>query len=133
MAAGEALAVDGADETGPSTNLRSATPWDPQVLMDMLSLDYVLAVVFTDGNGLVLHSQVRADVPYQIGDITDIAIGALSRAGDALEIGPLGIAACLYRGGILVAARSNVTNVAVLAKANANLGQLLNQVRRIFR
>jgi hypothetical protein len=107
--------------------------WDASVLADLTDLTYTRAVVFTDGAGNVLHRVTRAEPPEAIGELVDIASGGLSQLGSQLGLGTPGVCVCTFHLGVVILSRSESTRVAVLADEHANLGQLLNHVRHIFR
>jgi hypothetical protein len=124
------LAVE-IDRTGSSV---LELPWDPKVLADTLSLEYTRIVLFTDGRGHVLHRESRTTPPAHLPELCDILLGAVRQTGLQLGLGEATTVACMYHDGIIVAARSPTTQVSayILAQANGNLGQLLNQLRRLF-
>lgn len=107
--------------------------WDEEVVSDLLALTYVRAVVFTNGQGRTLRLNRRATVPDGLAKIADLALAQLTQTGAALELGKLEVSACVYENGIMLLAGSSSLRVAVLADNGANLGSLLNNVKRIFR
>jgi hypothetical protein len=107
-------------------------PWDVHVLSDLTELTYTRAVVFTDGLGRVLHSVVRTEPPARLGELVDIAAGALAQLGGRLGLGTPGVSVCTFQSGVVILSRSEAARVAVLADEHANLGQLLNHVRHLF-
>jgi predicted regulator of Ras-like GTPase activity (Roadblock/LC7/MglB family) len=107
-------------------------PWDEKVLTDLTELAYTRAVVFTDGIGRVLHRATRSDMPTRVGEIVDIASGGLFQMGSQLGLGSPSVCVCTFQSGVVILARSEAARVAVLADENANLGQLLNHVRKLF-
>jgi hypothetical protein len=120
-----------------STNLaRSAADapsWNEEVLSELSSLPYVRAVVFTDGRGGTLRVNRRRETVKGLAKLADLANAALTQAGASLELGSLEVGACVYEEGSLVLAGCGGVRVAVIADAGANLGALLNHVRRILR
>jgi hypothetical protein len=108
--------------------------WDPAVLADILSLEYTQAVLFTDGTGQILYRESRVDADPELAELCDTMLGAVSQAGLRLDLGELTVTACLFQNGTIVAARSRFTrtSIFVLARSSGNLGQLFNQVRRVF-
>ncbi|HTV25892.1 MAG TPA: hypothetical protein VMG12_44650 [Polyangiaceae bacterium] len=107
-------------------------PWDAHVLSDLTELTYTRAVVFTDGLGHVLHSVARTEPPARLGELVDIASGALAQFGGRLGLGAPGVCVCTFQHGVVILSRSEAARVAVLADEHANLGQLLNHVRHLF-
>lgn len=103
------------------------------MLKEVLALPYVRAVVFTNGRGRALHVNRRRTTPEALAKVADVALAALSQAGAALQLGRLDVSACVYEEGVVVLSGAGSLRVAVLAEAGANLGTLLNQMRRIFR
>ena len=126
MATPDPILVDDAPQGG------STGSWDAKVVGDLMSLGYTRAIVFTDCRGQVRHAVARSSAPEDIAEVADIALSMLARAGSALKLGALAVSACMYQEGTLILARSGKNQVAVLAEEHANLGQLLNHVRRIF-
>jgi hypothetical protein len=92
----------------------------------------VRAVLFTNGKGRALHVDGRDGHSPGLAKLADVAHAALARTGAALQLGRVEVSACIYKEGALLLAGSGKIRVAVLADAGANLGTLLNQVRRIF-
>jgi hypothetical protein len=113
-------------------NLPTST-WNDDILRELLALQYVRAVVFTNGVGRVLHLNRRRATPPGLAKAADIALAALAQAGTALQLGRLEVNACVYQEGVVVLTSAGAVRVAVLADAGANLGTMLNQVRRLFR
>ena len=107
--------------------------WDEEVVNELLALNYVRAVAFTSGQGRALRVNRRATVPDTLAKIADLALAALTQAGAALDLGKLEVSACVYESGVMLLAGSGGVRVVVLADNGANLGSLLNNVRRIFR
>lgn len=107
--------------------------WDEEVVSDLLALNYVRAVVFTNGQGRALRLNRRATVPDALAKVADLALAALAQTGAALDLGKLEVSACVYEHGIVLLAGSSSLRVAILADNGANLGSLLNNVKRIFR
>lgn len=98
-----------------------------------MALQYVRAVVVTNGQGRALHVNRRRSTPPGLAKLADLASAALLQAGAALQLGRLEVNAAVYQEGVLLLAGAGALRVAVLADAGANLGTLLNQVRRVFR
>jgi predicted regulator of Ras-like GTPase activity (Roadblock/LC7/MglB family) len=121
----------------PSPPLHSANPnselWSENILSDLLALQYVRAVALTNGKGRALQLNHRRAAPATLAKMADLALAALTQAGSALNIGEVEVNACVYQDGVLLLAGGGPVRAAVLADAGANLGTLLNQVRRIFR
>lgn len=116
-----------------SASTPSASTWNDDILRELLALQYVRAVVFTNGSGRALHVNRRRSTPPGLAKVADVALAALSQAGTALQLGRLEVNACVYQEGVVVLTSAGPVRVAVLADAGANLGTLLNQVRRLFR
>lgn len=110
-----------------------ASAWNDDILRELLALQYVRAVVFTNGSGRALHVNRRRSTPAELAKVADLALGALERAGTALQLGRLEVNACVYQEGVVVSTSAGSMRAVVLADAGANLGTLLNQVRRLFR
>ncbi len=106
--------------------------WDEEVLNELLALQYVRAVVFTDGKGRTLRMNGRA-TPDGLAKVADLALAALSQMGVALQLGRVDVSTCVYQDGVVILAGAGKLRVAVLTTAGANLGTLLNHMRRIFR
>ncbi len=117
-----------------SITQRAVIPdWDASVVADILGFEYARAVLFTDGNGKILFRGGVEEVTNELAETAEIALSAVGQAGPLLSMGELDISVLLYRRGTLVAASSpSGLRAIVLAQANANLGQLLSHVRRIF-
>jgi hypothetical protein len=113
----------------PST---ASPPWDADVLADLAELAYTRAVVFTDGLGHILSIVTRTEPPARLGELVDIASGALGQFGSRLGLGAPGVCVCTFQRGVVILSRSDAARVAVLADEHANLGQLLNHVRHLF-
>lgn len=111
----------------------SSVTWEAEVLNELLALQYVRAVVFTNGKGRTLRLNRRAAIPEGLAKSADLALAALTQTGAALQLGRLDVSACVYQDGVVILSGSGALRVAVLAEAGANLGTLLNHVRRIFR
>ena len=107
-------------------------PWNTRVLGDMLASGATQAIVFTDTNGRVLHSDIRCDVPPGLAETVDCLLSAKSVIGQQLGLGPLRIGASLHDEGTLVWGQSGSHAVVVVASTKSNLGQLISQVRRVF-
>ncbi|RYZ02659.1 MAG: hypothetical protein EOO73_30840 [Myxococcales bacterium] len=110
-----------------------APTWNDEILRELLALQYVRAVAFTNGNGRALHVHRRRSTPAGLVKIADVALAALAQAGKSLQLGRLEVSASVYQEGVLVLTSAGAVRVAVLADAGANLGTLLNQVRRLLR
>ena len=72
-------------------------------------------------------------MPDGLAKIADLALAQLTQTGASLELGKLEVSACVYEHGMMLLAGSGSLRVAVLADNGANLGSLLNNVKRIFR
>lgn len=114
------------------SSAESPALWNDGVLAALCALSAVRVVVFTNQQGLVIHTVGRAPLADKLGKVIDVAAGALSKTGERLELGQLRIGVSIYDQGVIVLARSAKLNVGVIAEAEANLGALLNHVRRIF-
>ncbi len=106
--------------------------WDEEVLADLLATSYVRAVVFTNGQGRTLRMNRRATAPDALAKVADLALAALTQTGVALKLGRVEVSACVYEDGVVLLSGSQSVRVAVLADGGANLGTLLNHLRRIF-
>jgi len=122
----EPTAVASSAATSPST-------WNGDVLTELLGLQSVRAVLFTNGKGRTLHVSRRRPTPPELAKLVDLAHAALVQTGNALQLGRIEVSASVYQAGVLVLAGSDAVRVAVLADPGANLGALLNQVRRVLR
>jgi hypothetical protein len=112
---------------------RSPVTWNDEILRELLALQYVRAVAFTNGRGRALQVNEKRATPSGLAKLADLARAALTQAGDALQLGRVEVNACIYQEGVVLLAGTGAVRVAVLADAGANLGTLLNQVRRLFR
>lgn len=110
-----------------------SSAWNDEILRELLALQYVRAVVFTNGRGRALHVNRLRSTPPGLARVADLALASLAQAGSALQLGKLEVNACVYQEGVVLLAGTGALRVAVLADAGANLGTLLNQVRRLFR
>lgn len=107
--------------------------WNEEILGELLTLHYVRAVVFTNGSGRAIQVNQRRAAPPQLAKVADLALAALTQTGSALQVGRLEVSANVYEEGVVVLAGAGALRVAVLTDSGANLGTLLNQVRRLFR
>jgi hypothetical protein len=122
----EPTVVASSAATSPST-------WNGDVLTELLGLQSVRAVLFTNGKGHALHVTRRRPAPPELAKLVDLAHAALVQTGNALQLGRIEVSASVYHAGVLLLAGSGAVRVAVLADPGANLGALLNQVRRVLR
>lgn len=106
--------------------------WDGEVVADIASIDYVRAVVFTDGQGRIVDRLGRMELSRDEAEVLDISLANLEQTGRALGMGELQVGVSIFASGIVLSATSRDLRVSVLAHGTANLGQLLSQVRRIF-
>jgi len=113
--------------------VKSSVSWNDEVLKDLLALSYVRGVIFTNGKGRVIHANYEAAMVDGFAKIADLALAALGQTGVALKVGPLEVSACLYEQGVVLLSHGSAIRCAVLADAGANLGALLNHVRRLIR
>jgi hypothetical protein len=126
-----AVELRGGREPGPHAP-RSAPEWNATVVADILGFEYARAVIFTDGQGRVLFCGGSRETAADTAEALDVALSALAQGGQALGMGELDVSVWLYRSGTVVAACSGGLRAVVLARANANLAQLLSHIRRIF-
>ncbi len=132
-ATSKATASSTTASTATAAAATSSVTWEGEVLTELLALQYVRAVVFTNGRGHTLRLNRRATIPEGLAKSADLALAALNQTGVALQLGRLDVSACVYQDGVVILSGSGALRVAVLAEAGANLGTLLNHVRRIFR
>ncbi len=104
--------------------------WSRRALRDLLSVPRVKGVLVSDGAGNCIESEGRSLDTNAV--VVDILIGAVVRATTDLGIGGPQLMATLCKEGVLVVGCGPAVRVAVLADNEANLGSLLNHVRRIF-
>jgi len=94
-----------------------------------------IAVLRTDGHGNVIriHGPTR-DAAVDLAEAIDIAIAAIARlAENRDELGRFQTAVLLYdKGTVFCGQFASGEAIALLASSNANLGLLLNQVRRLI-
>ncbi|HEX6242849.1 MAG TPA: hypothetical protein VFZ61_18175 [Polyangiales bacterium] len=101
-------------------------------MADIAALNYVRVVVFTDGQGLIVHRQGGSELARDTSEYLDMSLAAMEQAGVALAMGELQVAVGVFASGTVISASSHGLRVNVLADGSANLGQLLSQVRRVF-
>lgn len=106
--------------------------WDTSVLRKLLALNATQAVICTDTNGRIVHSELRQKIPPGLGEKLDSLLAAQSRMGEHLALGKLRISTLLYSQGTLVCGRGKDHSVVVVSSDGANLGQLISQVRQVF-
>lgn len=106
--------------------------WDEEVVTDIAGLGYVRGVVFTDGQGQVVHRQGRLELTRDMSEYLDMSLASMEQSGLALAMGELQVGVCMFSSGTVISAASQGLRVSVLADGSANLGQLLTQVRRVF-
>lgn len=115
-----------------ASQARARALWNTRVLGDMLASSATQAVVFTDTNGRVIHSEFRREMPAGLVETMDCVLSAKSVVGERLGLGDLRIGASLHDGGTVVWGRGEHHAVVVVATGKSNLGQLISQVRRVF-
>jgi hypothetical protein len=119
--------------TGESSTSQSPAPeWDSQALRDIIATGYTEAVVLTDRNAKILHSELRRDVPEPLGLLLETALASYAATGHRFGLGELRIAASLHERGTLVCGRTDQHSLIILGSEKSNLGQLLSHVRRVF-
>lgn len=106
--------------------------WDEDVVADIAGFDYVRAVVFTDGQGVIMHRLGRLSLTRELAESLDMSLACMQQTGLALGVGELQIGVGIFETGTTIAASARGVRVTVLAESNANLGQLLSQMRRVF-
>lgn len=106
--------------------------WDEEIVADIAGLSYVRGVVFTDGQGQILHRQGRLELGRDTSESLDMLLSATEQTGLALAMGELQVGVGIFSSGMLISAASRGVRFTVLADGSANLGQLLSQVRRVF-
>jgi predicted regulator of Ras-like GTPase activity (Roadblock/LC7/MglB family) len=121
------------NESQENTTDTSTVPWDPRVLSEILATGYTEAVVVIDQHGQVIQRYFERELPSSLGELSELALATQSRFGDHFSLGSLRMSATVHDQGILVCGRGNEHHVLLLASKLANLGQLLNFVRRFFR
>ena len=114
------------------SEMRMHSAWDPRALEDVVQSSCTEAVVVTDKNGRVVYSELRRETPADLGALAELAFAQLARAGDKLGMGSLEVAASLHEKGLLVCGGTAAHTVLVLASPEANLGQILHTLRRMF-
>jgi hypothetical protein len=110
----------------------SQVEWDAQAVRDIFSTGHAEAVIVTDRNGRVLASEVRRDVPSLLGPVLEASLASYIATGHHFNLGDMRLAASLHDNGTIVCGRTEKHSVFILASSKANLGQLLNQARRVF-
>jgi len=106
--------------------------WDATEFDALAAVDYVWFVEVTDGRGHSLRRSGRREATAAASVAIDTAMHAMSQCGAHLQIGDLGVSAQIFSGGLLVTSRfQNSATLVALASPQANLGQVLNHVRRI--
>jgi predicted regulator of Ras-like GTPase activity (Roadblock/LC7/MglB family) len=105
---------------------------DQELLDELASLPYVKAVLITDEQRL-LNVILGPTSPAPLTVSAALARGALERLGSALTLGSLQVSASVFDAGVVVLSCVGALGVAVLADAGANLGSLLNYLRRVHR
>lgn len=110
----------------------SSVNLDERLLGDILSAEYTRAVVVTDKKGEVVSSRIgNHESTWNAVDF-DMMLASVARCGSPMDFGQLNITAALYDNGTLVAGSNENNNVLIVASSGANLGQLFNQIRRVF-
>lgn len=123
----------------PSTYLRTTASerefdgaWDTTLLANLLHLEYVWAVALTTGSGELAYAQQRRDLPARYPDVLDLISGAITNAGERLQLGQLRVTVFMFSGAVVVGRHTESGTAAfVLASPEANLGQLLAHIRRV--
>lgn len=110
----------------------SAVSWNTQVVGEIMASKSTHAVILTDSNGRVLHCEHRQDMPEQLGELLDVTRSMYSKIGQKFGLGELKVSTASYGHGTLVWALGVDCAVAVVGSNEANLGQLMSQVRRLF-
>lgn len=116
--------------TGERTE--SQVEWDAQAVRDIFSTGYTEAVIVTDRNGRVVLSEVRRELPAMVGALLEASLASYVATGQHFNLGEMRLAASLHDSGTIVCGRTEKHSVFILASSKANLGQLLNQARRVF-
>ena len=123
-----------------STNLRSTADanrelsgtWDLELLANLLHIENVWCVAITSGTGELLYSQQRRELPARCPELLDLTTGVIANAGERLHVGQLRFTMFMFGGALVVGRRSDSgASAFVLASPEANLGQLLAQIRRV--
>ena len=116
--------------TGERTE--SQPQWDAQAVRDLVATGNTDAVIITDRNGRVLQSEIRRDVPQMVGPLLEAGLASYAATGHQFNLGEMRLAASMHDNGTMVFGRTAEHSVFILASSKANLGQLLNQARRVF-
>jgi hypothetical protein len=110
--------------------------WDPDAVDALARADNVWIVQVTDGRGHSVRQVCRREGYEGASEVSaslDVALHAVATCGERLHFGELELSAQIFSGGLLVAARGpSGAAVSALASPHANLGQLLNHLRRIL-
>jgi hypothetical protein len=106
--------------------------WDAQALRDIAASRHIEAVVLTSRAGRVLHSELRRDLAEPLGPFLELALECTANMGRRLGLGEMAIAASLNANGAMVCGRTDEHSVVIITSHKGSLGQLLNQVRRVF-
>lgn len=127
----ERLSLSPLSEQIPSHRL--STLWDPSVIADLLHIETVWAVLVTNGSGEQLFHQQRKDGPRASARVLDVLTATLARSGTHLGLGDPRFSVMMFAEGLIVARHGGSEQSAfVFASPDANLGQLLAHVRRVY-
>jgi hypothetical protein len=106
--------------------------WDPRILSELVESGGAEAIVVTDKNGRILHSELRREAPAELAEIAELAFAVAGNTGRRLGLGGAHLVASVHERGMLVCGGDESHTAVMLSNDAANLGQLMHAMRRIF-
>lgn len=118
--------------TTPSLNHELEGAWDAALLAHLLHAENVWGVLITNGAGEIAYSERSRDFPANCPDLLDLTTGAIAHSGERLQVGRLRFTVFMFSGALVVGRHSETgASAFVLASPDANLGQILAQIRKV--
>jgi hypothetical protein len=120
------------DDAQEAHAIRSNIPWDPRVLSEILATGHTQALVVIDHQGRVVQRYLARELTSSLVELSELVLAAQLRFGQHLSLGQPRLSMTVHERGVLVCGTSREHHVLLLASELANLGQLVNFVRRFF-
>jgi predicted regulator of Ras-like GTPase activity (Roadblock/LC7/MglB family) len=118
--------------TTPSLNRELEGAWDSALLSHLLHVENVWGVLITSGAGEIVYSELQRELPPHCPDLLDMVAGAIAHSGERLQVGNLRFTVFMFSGTLVVGRHTESgASAFILASPEANLGQLLAQIRKV--
>lgn len=118
--------------TTPNVNPEHEIAWDSAVLSRLLHVENVWGVLITNGAGEIVYSELQRELPANCPDLLDLVAGSIAHSGQGLHLGSLRFTVFMFSGALVVGRHTDKgASAFILAAPEANLGQLLAQIRKV--